>query len=286
MILKQILILLCTFLLAKISLATSLTENEKDRIAEKLEALPVTREIIWEIFFTENSEQSLDNEFQNEMEAILKTSLLEADTQVVRLTPSIRKELGLKGNIAAFHKQGSIPFEIIPSRAGTFQDNKTNDTVRQLESHRYFTHEHNVFVEDAELSRNVNTVILLFHELSHAAYDQMLATKPENFVAQLSSMVPTSDLKKLIKRANGRIKIDGDLYDLFSERFAFELEYRLDRNVSHILIKWPRFFRYDEVYDEEYVTLIDGFVRKVYNIDHPLLDSVSPAPLDLFLLSD
>lgn len=284
--LTRIFVLILSLLVAIPSFATTLTENEKKQIAEKLEPLPITRRLIWSILFPENSDLSLEVDFQNELENLLKTSLLETDTQLIKLTPGLRRELSLDRTIAAFHKQGSIPFEITLSRSGSFQENKTNDTVRQLENTRYFTHEHNIFVADAELSRDVNTVILLFHELSHAAFDHMLAKNPERFAAHFAPSLPKTEIKKLLRRSNGKLKIDGDLYDLFSERFAFELEYRLDRKISSLVDTWPSFYRFEGVTEDEYINLIDGFVRRVYNIDHPALENVPAYPLDLLVMNE
>lgn len=279
----QVIILIFSSLFAEISFATFLSQDEKELIADKLQDLPITRKYIWNLLFPTNGHPLLADDFQNELETILKISLLEADTKVTKLTPAIRNELNLSAGIAAFHKQGYLPFEITLSRAGNITENKTNDTIRQLTNDNYFRNEHNVFVADALVNREVNTVILLFHELSHAAFDQMLIRDPQYFVSHLSEVLPKKDLKKLIKGTGSSIRIDGDLYDLFSERFAFELEYRLDRQASAVLDSWPTFYRFDGVYDDEYVDLIDGFVRRVYNIDHPLLVNARAYPLNHLL---
>jgi hypothetical protein len=217
------------------------------------------------------------------LESILKISLLEADTQIVKLTPELRGILKLGDGIAAFHKQGNMQFKITASRSGSTQQDKTNDTVRKLKNPKYFTHAHNVFVADADISSSVNTVILLFHELSHAAFDETLSRSPENLKSKLSELTSESMTSELIKMNKGKLNIDGDLYDLFSERYAFELEYRIDRTFSKIVINWPTFYRFDGVSEDESVDLIDGFVRRVYNIDHPSLSEIRAYPLNNLL---
>ncbi|MGZ3810064.1 MAG: hypothetical protein ACXVCE_18420, partial [Bacteriovorax sp.] len=210
-------------------------------------------------------------------------SLLQADTQVTKLTPGLRLELKLDEKIAAFNKQGNISFQIVPSRFGSMKENKKNDTVRLLKNPLYFTHAHNIFVDDAKVSRDVNTVILLFHELSHASFDEMLSKYPENLKSRLKDLLPETAIEKLMSTNKEKLQIDGDLYDLFSERFAFELEYRLDRNISKVMDNWPAFYRFDGVTDDESLGLIDGFVRRYYNIDNPALSGLAVYPLDLLV---
>jgi hypothetical protein len=139
-------------------------------------------------------------------------------------------------------------------------------------------------VADEEISSNVNTVILLFHELSHAAFDEMLTRFPVNLTSRVQELISPHDLNKLIAFTNGKVSIDGDLYDLFSERYAFELEFRIDRRFAEVVDAWPAFYRFNGVNGDEYVDLLDGFVRRVYNIDHPLLDGARAYPLDNLIL--
>ncbi|MDD4973995.1 MAG: hypothetical protein PHY93_06570 [Bacteriovorax sp.] len=258
-----------------------LTPTEQARIEQKLAALPITRQSIWTLLYPKNKKNLLPLKFQEELETILKTSLLEADTEVTKLTPEIRAKLKLDNGVAAFHKQGTMLFKINPSRAGDIKENKQNDKIRMLANSHYFTHAHNIFVADGPISSEVNTLILLFHELSHASFDQMITKRPEMLVSMLRKLLPDVTIQKLLHIGiNDVLEIDGDLYDLFSERYAFELEYRINRNISEVTPNWPSFYRFNDVSNDEYLEDIDKFVRRIYNIDHPALMNIPLQPTE------
>ncbi|MGZ3809015.1 MAG: hypothetical protein ACXVCE_13090, partial [Bacteriovorax sp.] len=155
---SSILILTGVLLINHSSLATVLMPQDRSKIEQKLAVLPITRKTLWSLLYPSNNKQVFDQSFQEEIEGILKSSLLEGDTQVALLTPEIRSELNLDRGVAAFHKQGAMQFKIIPSRAGSFQENKQNDLIRMLTHPRYFAHAHNVFVADEQVSWDLNTL--------------------------------------------------------------------------------------------------------------------------------
>jgi hypothetical protein len=264
--------------------ASVLTTEEQSKIEKSLSAIPVTRKMLWSLLYPANKKAVFDQEFQDELEGILKLSLLDGDTSISLLTPEIRNELDLDRWVAAFHKQGSISFSIIPSRAGDIQYNKQNDTIRLLTHPRYFSHAHNVFVADEEISFDLNPLSLLLHELSHAAFDQWFTKHPEKLENILLEMLPKTILQKLIKTGkNGLKEIDGDLYDLLSERYAFEFEYRLNRKITKVFPKWPFSFSYTEAPSEHFREMIEDYIRRHYDIDHPLLTQLPIRPLDKLL---
>jgi hypothetical protein len=252
--------------------ASILTIQERAKIEQKLNAVPTNRNTLFSLLFPANNKLIFDQNFQDELESILKSSLLEADTAVALLTPEIRTELDLYRNIVAFHKQGPMGFDIIASRSGEYQGIKQNDTIRILPASHYFIHGHNIFVADEKVSIDNNTFSLLFHELSHAAFDQWITYHPEKLNQYLRPILSPQVLVKLFyKSANGKYAIDGDLYDLLSERYAFELEYRLNTKIANKIAHWPLSFSYTEAPTNKYSELIDDYVRRNYDIDHPAL---------------
>lgn len=264
--------------------ATSLSPNELMIIEQKLAYIPITRKILWNILFPKNKNKEFPIEFQNELDHILKSSLIEGDTQVNLLTPQIRSELNLDRGVVAFHKQGLVTFKIIPSRAGNIQRDKQNDTIRKLSNLNYFSHRHNVFVNDEKISWDLNTLSLLIHELSHAAFDQWFSTHPENIKIMLEGLLPLKAREQLVwEDEKGIPQIDGDLYDLLSERYAFELEYRLNREITKMDPSWPFNFSFTEFPSDQYDQLINGYVRKQYEIDHPKLLKMPTYKLDRIL---
>jgi hypothetical protein len=184
----------------------------------------------------------------------------------------------------AFHKQGLIAFKIIPSRAGNIQRDKQNDTIRQLTHSYYFSHLHNVFVADEITNWDLNTFSLLIHELSHAAFDQWISNYPLKIITMLKKLLPIKTVNRLISNDKTEIlQIDGDLYDLLSERYAFELEYRLNRQITKTNPNWPFNFSFTEFPNDNYNQLINDYVRKQYEIDHPELLQLPTIQLDQML---
>ena len=281
----KILVLYGVLLMSLNCHATTLETEELIIIQHKLASLPITREILWSFLFPKNKSEELDIEFMLELDNILKTSLIEGDTQVNLLTPQIRNELSLDRGVVAFHKQGLLIFNIIPSRAGEIQRDKQNDTIRQLSHPYYFSHQHNVFVADEKTTWDLNTFSLLIHELSHVAFDQWISKHPEKIKIRLLKFLTKETINKLVWNDKiGVLQIDGDLYDLLSERYAFELEYRLNRQITKINPQWPFNFSFTEYPSDKYFQLVDEYVHRQYEIDHPELFKVQTFKLDGLLL--
>jgi hypothetical protein len=261
------------------SSSSSLTHAQKKEIYRKLSELPETRDNLFRFLFPENGEAVFSPPLQRELEGLLKASLLDTDTQVNGLTPEIRQELQLQRGVAAFHKQTGLPFEI---QAGS-DSPLLNEHIRKLQSPKLFGHAHNVFVHDRSITQDNNPVILLFHELSHAAFDRWVEKYPAELERHLRSELPAEQVSTLfVKNSRGKSRLDADTYDLLSERYAFELEYRINWEANQKLGKktWPFFYRFAQTKPQFFRTEIDEFVRRSYAIRRAELKNFRSEPTE------
>lgn len=266
------------------ALTSSLTSQERLEIKHQLSALPTTSGLVFSLLYPASSGKQFDSAFLSELENILKVTLIEGDTQVEHLTYPIRKELGIDRWVAAFHNQGPMSLTIRSSRVGSFKGVKQNESIRNLKHDSLLSRTHNVYVADGPVNLDSNPLSLLFHELSHAAFDQWIINNPNKVKNFLSSWIGQRKANLLfVVSSDNSIEIDGDLYDLLSERYAFELEYRLNRQISARYSQWPFAFSFTEAPDENYVNLVDDYVRRHYDIDHPMLNNIEANPLDFLL---
>lgn len=264
--------------------ASSLSRQERLEIKQKLSELPTTSSLVFSLLYPVAAGKQFDTSFRSELENILKVTLIEGDTQVEHLTYPIRKELGIDRWVAAFHNQGYMSLTIRPSRSGSFHGVKQNESIRNLKHDSLLSHTHNIYVTDGPVNLDGNPLSLLFHELSHAAFDQWIINSPDKVKNFLISWIGQGKTNSLfVISSDDSIEIDGDLYDLLSERYAFELEYRLNRQISTRYSPWPFSFSFTEEPDDNYVSLIDDYVRRHYDIDHPLLKNIDTNPLDFLL---
>jgi len=251
-------------------------------LKEKLKNVPLNFKTLFSLLYPADGKPLFEKKFQNELELILSTALLKADTNVNLFSDDVRLTYNLERHVVAFHKQGNMEFTINPSRSGTFEGTKTNEHVRNLPLNpKYTNHAHNVVIADEKVSRDLNTVSLLIHELSHAVFDYWLVHSPQKLMTFLSKNLSPEAISKLVKvNSQGKLEIDGDLYDLLSERYAFELQYRFDTAVSKSKPEWPSSFNYTDENAKDYTDLINSYVRRQYDIDHPLLKDFQVKPLD------
>jgi hypothetical protein len=257
----------------------SLSSAQRQAIYAKLGELPKTRDQLFRLLYPQSGDSVFSPSLKKELEGLLKLSLLETDTQVRDLTPEVRRELRLANEVAAFHKQVRLPFEILPSSGSSL----LNEDIRKLENPGLFKHAHHAFVTDREVSQDANSVILLLHELSHTAFDRWVEKHPQAVETYLRRQLPAEQVTKLFSRDwRGRIRIDADVYDLLSERYAFELEFRINWEAYQKLGKkaWPFFYRYFDMPVGRFRTEIDDFVRRNYGINRPELKNFETEPTE------
>ncbi|MGZ3791304.1 MAG: hypothetical protein ACXVCP_03075, partial [Bdellovibrio sp.] len=262
-----------------------LTAEEVSVVQQKLSPLPITKKRLLALMYDSKIGSYFDQDFLAEVEGILKATFVEDDTDVFLLTLEIRQELGIDRWVAAFHKQGDMDFIIRPSRSGKYQGEKQNDSIRSLNAPGYFIHKHNVYVADGQISYDSNPLSLMLHELSHAAFDHWISTNPKKIKQIITRYVSSAKVDQLFRmNDNGEIEIDGDVYDLLSEKYAFELEYRLNRQITRHNSQWPFSFSFATEPTDDYPALIDDYVRRHYDIDHPALKNISNANVSQFLV--
>lgn len=259
------------------------TSAEKEIVRKKLTTLPVTSSWMFSLLYPASKGKQLKLPFKAELEGILKSTLIQGKTQVNHLTHSIRNQLAIDRWVAAFHHQSSMKLKIKDSRLGSFGGPKQNESIRKLKHDVLLTETHNVYVEDGPVTFDRNPLSLLFHELSHAAFDEWIINNPKSMEMFLISWIGEEKTKKLFVVTEESLEIDGDLYDLLSERYAFELEYRLNRQITAVNPDWPFSFSFTEAPTENYVQLIEDYVRRHYDIDNPLLNNAKITPLDYLL---
>lgn len=268
---------------ANSKITATLNQGEITLIQEKLSEIPKTKKKLLAMMYDPSLGSYFDQEFLAEIEGILKATLIEGDTEVYPLNLEIRQELDIDRWVAAFHKQGEMDFVIAPSRAGEYQGEKQNDTIRSLKHPNYFPHKHNVFVEDGPITYDSNPLSLLLHELSHAAFDHWIATNPKKIKQIITRYVSSAKVDKFFRVSADSTVIDGDIYDLLSEKYAFELEYRLNRQLTKHNSQWPFAFSFTTEPTDDYPALIDDYVRRHYDIDHPGLENISNGAVSPFL---
>ncbi len=258
-----------------------LSDSERKIIYHKLNELPKTRDYLWEILFPIGTNLKIDYKMQNLLHNILRVSLLQADTKVLNLNSQYKKIFQLNSGVAAFNKQGHLDFEIVRSETSDLK--KLNDTVRNLNENPLFDRDHNIFLMDTPHSIESNSIVLLFHELSHAAFDQGLSFDRKAILKEIKKRYTHNKIENYFLFKNDKLHIEADLYDLISERYAFELEYYIDSQFKKNVPDWPGFFRFIGVEDSEAVEVIDGFTRRVYGIDLLVLEEQNLIPVLNFL---
>ena len=109
----------------------------------------------------------------------------------------------------------------------------------------------------------------------------MLSKSPQVLLDYIEPYFSPAELAELVGVENHKIRIiDTELYDLLSERYAFELEYRFNMAVyERNRDSWPYYYRFADMAADNPEESLSAWVQEIYDIKNPLLAKISVAPL-------
>jgi hypothetical protein len=185
-------------------------------VLDKLQVVPNLRD--------EMLRSLADPAFPVVIKNMVRTALLERDTEIKHLTP-------LTGGIWGVPEYFAAMVKTLLSRKGYDQFNDSNpvstlnDLVHELHGPTppAVQHHFTVFVKDRTLAEvaNDSDFLNLNHELAHIFFDEMLRSQLPVLAKKYPSLVRLKE--------SGRFEIHSQFQDFLHERFAFGVGYQLYR---------------------------------------------------------
>lgn len=204
----------------------------------------------------------------------LQVALSEDDLEILELTPALREQWNVPPREQAIASTADEPYRVF--RQGDVPLFDAQSALKTTFSRRY-----GIAVSNRPITEKSNDLLRLVHELAHVAFEIEFRGRIKSFVNSLPRSLAYVD-------QNGLPWINEDFYTFLTEQYAHELEF-LALRYSHRRHFEPWLEKYawadGNVSKEEAFKKIASHILSVYEIQDPMVKSLSKLPLEILFSS-